>query len=1217
MNRLDPLTLPMDGIRLIEASAGTGKTHAITTLYLRLVLGINGEVPRRVQDILVVTFTRAATGELRGRVRLRLFEALNVLEGIRSGTRAWPESSNTLDMPLRELLAKIIAEGRRDESIIRLRLEIAAIDDAAIFTIHGFCQRALQEQAFDSGEDFEIDLVQDDRLRELQAVQDHWRTRYYGNDMLAAVAHRHFVSPQILYEKVRPLLRPGIRLQYENYSPEKLQQQRGALVTAWRAGSAALAGKINDFKALSRGPYKPESVAAAVAALNAWCAGTALELPPEGKLFLRKTLDDNISKAQKAKGICFPDEPLVTSVTHYQAGSAGIEQTMLADAAADIRARLDTARHQAGSAAFDDIIMRLAAALAGPTGARLAQALARRYPVVLIDEFQDTDPLQYGIFARIHGNEAAGQEGSALLLIGDPKQAIYSFRGADIFAYMQARNAAGAQRRYSLDTNWRSVTPLVGGVNALFSRRTEPFLFADAIAFQPTRAAGNADSKRLVEPAGVPVPLEFWLLPDGEKGRSLSKEKAAEIILAQTARRIAALLASGRRDGKPLVPRDIAVLVRTHAQGAQVQAALREIGIGSAMAGTQNVFATAEAAALRDVLTAIAEPANDRALRRALVSPLWPHEALFLAALGEEAADQQAASQGDNAYETLLRDLHAWHDAWLTRGFMPMFRAFLHGSGAAAVVLAQPDGERRLTNVGQLAELLQQAAREHPSPESLLRWLEDNMTAPDAAAEAQQLRLESDADLVQVLTLHRSKGLEYPVVFLPFMYDTKPVNAKKVFPRFHDEQGRLCVDLAGDDNSVARAEYERLAEDMRLLYVALTRAQDYCIVPWGHINLTDRSALAFLLHGPDDLRQVDALAVHMKSLALAELRVELDTLAAGHPDQIRVIDIADATAATAPVPAVAAMPASARSLAARTTGRRVQCAYITTSYSGLVEGVHDQARDLGVRREIDADATAPLLSVAPPLSPQLSPFTLAGGTTTGHLFHDILEDLDYRTARGESLRNIVTRELGRRAMPAAWCDTVAGMIETTLDAPLDASGFHLRLLDPSRRRNEMEFWYPLENLRADALEALLPGLGDGIRGPRLAFAPAHGLLQGFIDLIFEHDGRWYVADWKTNKLGPNATWYTGEHLARAIAHSRYDLQYTLYTVALHRHLRRALGTGYDPARHLGGVYYLFLRGMSVDDPARPGQWYVPADVERITAIDALLQGNIDKRRGTP
>ncbi len=1210
MNRLDPLTLPIDGIRLIEASAGTGKTHTIATLYLRLVLGINGAAPRRVQEILVVTFTRAATGELRGRVRLRLFEALNVLEGIRSGARAWPESGNTLDTPLRELLAQIIAEGRRDESIIRLRLEIASIDDAAIFTIHGFCQRALQEQAFDSGEAFEIELVQDDSLRELQAVQDHWRTRYYGDDVLAAFAHRRFVSPQLLYEKIRPLMRPGIRLQYENYSPAKLLQQRGALVAVWRTDSAALAEKINAFKALSRGPYKPENVAAAVAALNAWCAGDALELPPEGKLFLRTTLDDNISKAQKAKGICFPDEPLITNIAHYQAGSAGIEQTMLADAVADIRARLDTARRQAGSAAFDDIILRLAAALAGPTGARLAQALARRYPVALIDEFQDTDPLQYGIFARIYGNEAAGREGTALLLIGDPKQAIYSFRGADIFAYMQARDAAGAQRRYSLDTNWRSVTPLVGGVNTLFSRRTRPFLFADAIAFQPARAAGNADRKRLVEPAGAPVPLEFWLLPDGEKGRPLSKEKAADIILAQTARRIAALLAGGRRDGKPLAPRDIAVLVRTNAQGAQVQAALREIGIGSAMAGTQSVFATTEAAALHDVLTAIAEPANDRALRRALVSPLWPHDALFLAALGE-AAGQQATPQGDNAYETLLRDLHAWRDAWLTRGFMPMFRAFLHGSGAASVMLAQPAGERRLTNVGQLAELLQQASREHPLPEALLRWFADNMTAPDATAEAQQLRLESDSDLVQVLTLHRSKGLEYPVVFLPFMYDTKSVNAKKGFPQFHDEQGRLCVDLAGDDNSVARAEYERLAEDMRLLYVALTRAQDYCIVPWGHINLTDRAALAFLLHGPDDLTQVDSLAAHMKSLALAGLRAGLDTLAAGHPDQIRVIDIADATAATAPVPAIATMPTSIPSLAARMTGRRVQCAYITTSYSGLVEGVHDEARDIGVRRE--TDATAALLAAALPLTP----FTLAGGTATGHLFHDILEDLDYRTARGESLRKIVTCELVRRAMPIAWCDTVAGMIETTLDAPLDASGFHLRLLDSSRRCNEMEFWYPLANLRADALEALLPGLGDGIQGPKLTFSPAHGFLQGFIDLIFEHDGRWYVADWKTNKLGPNATCYTGEYLARAIAHSRYDLQYTLYTVALHRHLRRALGKRYDPAQHLGGVYYLFLRGMSVDDPVRPGQWYVPADVERIAAIDALLQGNVGKRRGTP
>lgn len=1216
MNRLDPLQLPIDGVRLIEASAGTGKTHAIATLYLRLVLGVGGVPPRRVQDILVVTFTRAATEELRGRARARLFEALNVLERVQAGERELLGSASRIDAPLRDLLAAIDGEGRISESITRLQLELATIDDAAVFTIHSFCQRALQEQAFDSGENFELELVQDDSQRELQAVQDHWRARYYGSDLLAGLARARWSDPAGLYRALRPLLAPGQSLQYRSITPEQLQAQRAQLVAAWQAGGEELVAAINDFKPLSRGPYKPEPIAAAAAAIDDWCAGSAIELPDDGNLFGYTTIDRNITAAKKKAGTTFPEQPLARQFDDYTAAVSSLVHSLLADAVGDVRARLDAARRQSGAAAFDDLVQRLHDALHGAGGARLAGALRRRYPVALIDEFQDTDPLQYGIFSRIYttGGATAGaatgtaSDASALLLIGDPKQAIYSFRGADIFAYLQARRDAGADRRYSLDTNWRSVTPLVKGVNALFSRQKSPFLFADAIEFQPVRAAGGADAKRLTENGVAPVPLEFWALPASEKGgsKALAKEAAGDAVLPQLARRVATLLANGRRRDKddreiPLAPRDIAVLVRTNNQGADVQAALRAVGIGSAMTGNASVFASDEAVALRDVLQAIADPASDRALRRALVSPLWPHDAVFIALLDDDAA----------RHEALLRQLHDWHALWLERGFMPTFRAFLHhvphgagdhAPGIAGQLLAQADGERRLTNLVQLAELLQQASRAHPAPDSLLRWLDDAIAEPDGNADEQQLRLESDEDLVQILTLHRSKGLEYPVVFLPFMHDARPVDGKKGFPRFHDDDGRLQVDLAAGAASIARADYERLAEDLRLLYVALTRAKDYCIVPWGRINKADTAALASLLHGPDELIDVAALAETIAPLDSAAVRAGLDALAASHPHSLRVVDLADAVPATvATLPAATAAP----TLAVRPVSRRVLRTRVITSYSGLLQDAHEDARDIGVRREAAAVAA---ITPTPASLPLLSAHTLRGGTATGHLFHDLLEVIDYRQRDDDALRAAVLAELESRAMPADWCDTVCAMINGTLDAPLDDAGFRLRMLERNQRRNELEFWIPLKNVRADALEALLPGVGTGISGPRLSFAPMQGYLQGFIDLVFEHDGRWYVADWKTNKLGPDASCYGHEHMARAVAHHRYDLQYTLYTLALHRHLQRRLGGGYDPAKHLGGVYYLFLRGLDAANPARAGVWHVPADAKQIARLDALFRG---------
>ena len=1194
MNRLDPLLVPLKGLRLIEASAGTGKTHAIVTLYLRLVLGPNAQTPRRVREILVVTFTRAATEELRGRVRQRLFEALDVLQRVQAGDRRWldadAEAGKSIDSDLRALLVDVDAEQRVNEAATRLRLELSAIDDAAIFTIHGFCQRALQEQAFDSGEPFDLELVPNDSRREVQAVQDHWRARYYGDAVLASVARRCFGTPEGLGRQLQPLLRPGLRLRVARVSPSEILARKAELAAAWQSGGSTLVKAIHGFDKLSRGPYKTDSVERAASRMDEWCTAESVLLPDEALLFARVRLDSSLTSVGQRNGEYFPDHALVALVSAYLDACTGLQRTLVADAAEEVRGSLERVRDESGVAAFEDLVARLHAALTGPSGRRLAGALATRYPIALIDEFQDTDPRQYEIFRAIYSE---AQRGEGLVLIGDPKQAIYSFRGADVFAYGTAREAAGPDRAYSLDRNWRSVEPLVKAVNTLFNR-SNPFVLRDVIEFTQVVAAGRADAKRLQVQGSHPIPLEFWLLPDGDKGRPLSKDKAAAEILPQVARRIAELLARGQRAGQPLAPRDIAVLVRTNRQAEEVQKALRRVGIGSAMAGAASVFATDEAPAMRDVLAAILSPASDRALRRALVSPLWPHDAAFLAALGDDLA----------GYDDLLQALGDWRATWQGRGFMPMFRQFMNTAGVAATLLSLPDGERRLTNLVQIAELLQQASRDHPSPETLLRWLEDGIARPDGNADEQQLRLESDEDLLHVLTLHRAKGLQYPVVFLPFLYETRPVDPGKEFPRYHDEERRLVVDLEASREGVKQAERERLAEDLRLLYVGLTRAQDYCIVPWGRINMTERSALAYLLHGPDAMVEVDELAETMEGLNHADIARQLHDLAKGHNDQFRVVDIANAAPEHVSPPTV--QDSATGGLAARKTTRAVARAYETTSFSRLASDHYDDVREVAAQREPERGETP-----VPPGEVH-TPFTLPGGTSTGHLFHEVLEEIDYAPPLAEPLRQVVARRLERRGKPASWCDVVTVIIENTLDVELE-EGLTLRSLSRDRRRNELQFWYPISRIRPEALEALLPGLGAGVETPRLRFRPVQGYLEGFIDLVFEHRGRWYVVDWKTNKLGPDISWYSREHLARAIADARYDLQYSLYTVALHRHLQRALGARYDPALHLGGVYYLFLRGIQPGNPARPGIWHVPAEVAYVQELDALFRGREEAR----
>ena len=1201
MNAFDPLRVPLEGQRLVEASAGTGKTYAIATLYVRLVLGVNAPAPRKVQEILVVTFTRAATEELRGRVRARLATALQALEQLQARQAQAPDSTladttlDPADLQLHRLLQEAIATHGQHLAIGRLRAALACIDEAAIFTLHAFCQRALQEQAFDSREAFDIELVQNDKARLLQATEDYWRERFYGDRLLASAAAAKLKSPASLHERVARLMAPDLQLQYGDGAAKEATLRYQQLAAAWGNESAALRVEIANFDQLHQGSYSAAQVDKAYARIAEWLAQGTLLPPGSLKLFGRASLDGKRNVAAKREGRTVLSPNLAAAVDAFIEAANGVTSWLWADAAQSIRQRLRESRSAAGVAAFDDLTTRLDDALmAGEHGERLAAALRLRYPIALIDEFQDTDPAQYRIFARLY---PTGLAGTGMLLIGDPKQAIYSFRGADLFAYLAARAATPATARHTLDINWRSVTPLVEAVNSLFQRRAPAFLLREGIEFQPVQPGGRADAKRLTFGGVAPAPLQFWLLPSAPDG-ALDKPAARALILRETVSHIGQLLEQGEKAGHPLQPRDIAVLVRTNRQGASVQRALRAAGIESAMGGTESVFDSSEARALRDLLAAVVEPGSDRALRRALAGPLWRHDASLIAKLDED----------DQRYEQLIATVQGWRDSWLSRGFMSMFRQLLldpctpaASSGAqslAALLLAEPDGERKLTNLTHLGELLQQASRHEPTPDALLHWLEENIDEPESGLEDQQLRLESDEDLVQILTLHRSKGLEFPVVFLPFLAESRKFSSRQGAPHYHDENGHRIADLAQADDSIARADYERLAEDLRLVYVGLTRARDYCVVPWGRINQTEASGLAYLLHGPDGAGSVTEVERHVEALGTAEIGEALDALVAAQPAAIAVRRVESDAAPTAWVrrPRSGAVAPAARPF----EPRPLQVERVT-SYSGLWKGRHEDVRDVGPRADAVATASAAR-------DGGFTPFNLPGSAELGQVFHQLLEQLDYQSLDDALLVQRAETALTHWGKPVRWAPLVASMVRTTLATPLDKDGFTLARLARHQRRNEVAFWYPMVGVPGKALSAVLPGLGNGVETRNLTFSPVRGLLQGFIDLIFEHDGRYYVADWKTNRLGADESAYDHAGMAREIARHGYDLQYWLYTVALHRYLGRTL-PGYEPSQHLGGVYYLFLRGLRTDKPRGPGVWFLRPELERLRRLDALLRGD--------
>ena len=624
--------------------------------------------------------------------------------------------------------------------------------------------------------------------------------------------------------------------------------------------------------------------------------------------------------------------------------------------------------------------------------------------------------------------------------------------------------------------------------------------------------------------------------------------------------------------GRPLQPRDCAVLCWKNDQCRAVQAALSALGVPSVIYNASSVFASEEASDLRRIIEAIAQPGRESLVRAALAT----------AVLGESAAELDALAHDTTRWEAMLNRFRAHHARWGDAGFIQMFRHFLRTENVRARLLQQPDGERRITNLTHLAELLQAAASElRLSPTGLARWFGGQLDSP-SGGEEHELRLETDANAVTILTIHKSKGLEWPVVFCPFAW-TKAELRRGELPLFHDDNGHAVLDLESAAASEACAEDERLAEHLRLLYVALTRARHECHVVWGRFRGCENSAARWLLETPpSDLcgpsKNTAALHTHGKDATDAQLRKTIATLAEEMPQCF----------ALEPLPEPVAQLYSPESQASSLQPPLVFRGAITrdwrvTSFSALTTGAEAEAdRDGDVRPRVDFTALTGI-------------HAFPRGMKAGVCLHAIFETLDF--AKPAELERHITRTLRHHALYSP--ENHAAVLENvrrTLSVPLLPKGASLSLLATSRTLRELEFHLPC---------ALLTPAQLGIyAGAGLHFEPHRGILKGVMDLVFEHDGRFYVLDWKSNHLGPDTASYTPAALATAMTHHRYGLQWQLYTLALHRYLQTRIAN-YSPATHLGGAIYVFLRGVVAGD-ADSGIFRAAPDFAALAQLETLF-----------
>ena len=1260
-------TFPLHGMRLIEASAGTGKTYSIAALYVRLVLGHGREVGGLMPpEILVLTFTVAATQELRDRIRKRLTEA----------ARAFRTGDAGKDDFLNQLLNTYSVDADRERCAHRLQVAAEWMDEAAIHTIHAWCQTMLRQHAFDSCSLFEQEVGGTDAELWQRAVNDYWRRHMYlehsFSDRLEDIAD----TPDELARKLRDIRKPSISIRangkevaglspnaaLESLTSWKKECERliDTLKPGWKESSEEVIERFNE--AVKAGyllkPYKDwQNCERWFGQLDDWLKGQPFPGPEVADQLRPDKVQSKVTKAKAKPNAKAPEHPWLNRLAEVL-DSLPPEprlQTMIWPHVIDwVRDRYRQYKRQRNLLDFDDLLIHLDQALVSDNGERLRQTILGSYPVAMIDEFQDTDPVQYRIFERVYLPERKKPE-HGLFMIGDPKQAIYAFRGADIHTYLKARERTGSDDRYTLPRNHRSSHVMVDAVNCLFSagngNPVGAFGFRagdeNPAPFREVRSAGCktmflVEEESLPESTNVydgqesarPAPLTFWYQEPGEGLAAIGMGEYREHMAVRAAAEMSRLLNLGlenppragfRANGKGLVgvrPSDMAVLVANRREADAIQQQMRLRGIDSVYLSERNsIFDQPEAVDLLSVLEAAASPRNDYLVRNALGA----------ASLCTSLEELDRINVDEVRLEAEIERFECLGRVWQGQGVLAMIRRLLTDREIPARLVGRgAAGERTLTNLLHLAELLQAENERHEGAQGLINWLMSEIDRADRSENDQHtLRLESDADLVKVVTIFKAKGLEYPLVFVPFPCCYRMPDENTEFLEFHDRQGNRVVEVDGDEQALAMAKREKLQEHLRLFYVALTRSVHACwvgVAPTlykkGALGKNDRPELhatapGHLLLGmmteherglsekgaPPDcltlLRRLVEKSDGKMCLESEREEIEVVPVSAGHDDE-----------ALGP---------------AREYSRKGHENWWIASYSALRHGsdeitaldeagsavaanLEEMARD----EEADGERSADPRGLEP--EPE-SIHAFPRGASPGNFLHLLLEWAGQSgLARLQADRAMLEEEIQRRVHRRGWSrwqPVLTDWFQAQLAAPIDLGDSSPCLADLKSYRTELEFWLQASHVQATEIDALVTKHTLGGQS-RAAFEPSelNGMLHGFIDLVFEWQGRWYVADYKSNWLGPDHGWYTAERMTETVRSRRYDMQYVLYTLALHRLLKGRLGPSYKPAEHLGGAVYLFLRGCTNADTA--GVFFEKPDLAMIDQLDAMFRsGEVD------
>ena len=1196
---LNPITLPLNQISLIEASAGTGKTYTIGSLYLRLLLKAgenNFSRPLNVEEILVVTFTEMATEELKKKIRERITDAIDKLT-------AFAETQDKSAFKNDEFLTALCDNLNIFEAIHRLKLAEQNMDLAAIYTIHGFCRRMLMQYAFHSGIHFNLELIKDQSDLLVRFANEFWREHFYPLPFeMADFIANELGSPDYVLSLLESDLGKNLIVDLENQQAlsisitEFLHQYLGEYfkdIKALKRFWLESAGKISELiteelnkdyakgepKSLSRRSYNTSRLAKWIDQVNAWANDPRDYVLNETLMsyFTQSALDEKGEEGaspfiapifteleERANALMSPDLLRRVILYHYR---QALQQKLL-----DYKLN-----HQEKS--FDDLLRLLCEALQGAQGDELAEMIRFQYPFAMIDEFQDTDSQQYAIFSKIYRDNP--EKNTGFIMIGDPKQAIYRFRGADIFTYLKASDEA--QSRFELTKNYRSEKNLVDGVNALFDFPQSPFIYQN-INFT---AVDSRDDHLRFYLNGKAEPAYRFYLTESDKVNKTEMAKICAISIQHWLKSAAENQAVFQNEDtcKTLQAANIAVLVKNRYEAEDVIQELQKLGIASVYLSDQSsVFDSHVAVELLRILKACLNVA-ERPILNAIATALF----------GLNAADIHQIQQNEADWQRWADSFAQYQQTWQRQGILAMLHQILLEQGISERLLSQATGERDLTDFLHLAEILQQAATLHETEAALLSWFEKQIQG-EGRQEA-QIRLESERQLVKIVSIHKSKGLEYDLVWLPFLaVPSKIPTAGDMNVYYSKERDETLWDM---ENRNLNALYEEtFAEELRLLYVALTRAKYQMAFALPTQFDKKWNALHYVLSQGEIGKEI-ALSAPKDTETL------LQTFKEKMQDNVEICTRPNLEA----FPALSINTKNDELKAAEFTGNIEQDWRITSFTSieqthrrqnylaestGKKHAVFDDAKDYDSQNAIE-------MSTALLNENESNILDLPRGKQVGTVLHRHFENCYFSDLANTEEIDKLRQSL---QLDETFTEPLQNWLQQISHTPL-SNEIGIALADLANKDciKEMPFYLAIrEHFDVEAFNRALKA-HHHLPSEPLQFEQIQGMVRGSIDLVFRHNGKYYLVDYKSNFLGSSLADYNQEALKKEMLHSHYDWQYLIYTLALHRYLQSVV-PDYDYARDFGGVFYLFLRGMNGEPQS--GVFYDRPSVELITELDGVF-----------